>query len=103
MSNNKLPPEIIDHWPEIFNDVEIKAIPIEYLHAINVHFKDGRTWSIDMKKNKKSSSVEEIENSLQEFFEEYDSLIETVDFSLNTAKVKKDVVLHTKRFLKRRV
>jgi len=99
---NKFPRSIIDHWPEIFNDVEIRAIPIKYLHAINVNFKDGNKWCIEMNKNK-GSTVEELEESLEEFFNEHDDLIESVEFNLNTAKVKKDVQIHTKRFMKRRL
>ena len=36
MPKNKLPPEVIKHWPEIFEDVEIKSIPIEYIHTVHV-------------------------------------------------------------------
>ena len=36
MSNNKLPPEVVDYWPEVFKDVEIKAIPIKYVAGVHV-------------------------------------------------------------------
>lgn len=101
-NSNKLPQEIVNHWPEIFEDVEIKAIPIEYLQGIHVLFKDGRTWAIDMKSRKRGTTLESIEESLDEFFKENDDLIESVEFNINSAKIKKDVELHTKRFLKRR-
>jgi len=98
--NNKLPQEIIDHWPEIFEDVEIKAIPIEYLQGVNVHFKDGRQWNIDLRR-RRGTTLEAVEEILDEFFKEHDELIESVDFNLNTQKVKKDVQERTKRFMKR--
>ena len=50
MPKNKLPPEVISQWPEIFSDVEIKAVPIEYIHYAHVHFHDGKIWQIDIDK-----------------------------------------------------
>ena len=69
MSKNKLPPEVIKHWPEIFEDVEIKAVPIEYIHTVHVHFHDGKIWEIDMDKQsvKGSPDISAIESSLEHF------------------------------------
>ena len=50
MPKNKLPPEVVEHWPEIFEDVEITAVPIEYIHSVHVYFNDGKIWQIDMDK-----------------------------------------------------
>ena len=50
MPKNKLPDEVIKQWPEVFKDVEIKAVPIEYIHNIHVYFHDGKVWQIDMAK-----------------------------------------------------
>lgn len=97
--NNKLPPEIVNHWPEVFEHVEIKAIPLEYLDSIDVHFYDGKVWNIDLKDDKSAESLEE---TLQTFFNEYDDVIKSVDFSLNTAKVKQDVQARTRSFMKKR-
>lgn len=96
---NKLPPEIVEHWPEVLEDVEIKAVPIEYLDAINVYFHDGKVWTIDLKDE---SSTSNLENTLESFFDEYDDAIKRVDFSINTAKVKKDIQARTRSFMKRR-
>lgn len=96
---NKLPPEIVNHWPEVLKDVEIKAVPMEYLDSINVHFHDGKVWAIDLKEDKSTKSLE---NTLQSFFDEYDDAIKRVDFSINTAKVKQDVQARTRSFMKKR-
>lgn len=101
--NTKLPPEVVDHWPEIFSDIEIKAIPIQYIKSINVQFADGKVWVIEV--NNKiitQTNLESVEESLADFFEEYDDVIDTVDFNLNTAKVRKDIETRTKRFMKKR-
>lgn len=101
--NNNLPPEIVDYWPEIFNDIEIKAIPVQYIKSINVQFNDGKVWVIDVNTDSiTQDNFDEIEDSLDLFFEEYDDVIETIDFNLNTAKVKKDIETRTKRFMKKR-
>ena len=101
---NKLPPEVIRHWPEIFNDIEIKAVPIEYIHNIYVYFHDGKVWEIDLDKQSISDadSVSSIEDSLEAFLEQYNEEISHVDFRLDTAKVVEDVKSKTKSFMKKR-
>jgi len=99
---NKLPPEVISHWPEIFGDVEIKAVPIEYIHNVHVYFHDGKVWEIDMDKTGSSGGVDQIESSLETFLEQYNEEISHVDFRLNTTKVVEDVKKRTKSFMKKR-
>ena len=98
--SSKLPPEIVNHWPEVFEDVDIDVVPLEYLDSIRVQFVDGKIWdiSIDTKKNR----IEDLEKSLDELFEQYQDAIENVDFRLNTAKVKEDITKRTQKFLKLR-
>lgn len=101
--NTKLPSEVIDHWPEIFSDIEIKAIPIQYIKSINVQFADGKVWVIEVNNEIiTQTNLESVEESLADFFEEYDEVIDTVDFNLNTKKVRKDIETRTKRFMKKR-
>jgi len=99
---NKLPPEVISHWPEIFGDVEIKAVPIEYIHNVHVYFHDGKVWEIDMDKTGSSGGADQIESSLETFLEQYNEEISHVDFRLNTTKVVEDVKKRTKSFMKKR-
>jgi len=99
-SNKKLPKEVISHWPEVFDDVEINAVPLEYLDSIRVQFNDGKTWDIDI--NTSKNKVKDLEKSLDELFEQYQDHIKTVDFRLNTEKVKRDITTRTKKFLKLR-
>jgi hypothetical protein len=101
---NKLPPEVIEHWPEVFGDIEIKAVPIEYIHSVHVYFHDGKIWQIDIDKQQIASEdgVDQIESSLETFLEQYDEDISHVDFRLNTSKVVKDIKDRTKSFMKKR-
>lgn len=102
MSNGKkLSKDVIAHWPEIFKDIDVHAVPIQYIDTINVTFTDGNTWVIDLD-DKKGITEEEVEMSLEDLFEEYEDTIANVDFTLNTEKVKRDIQARTKRFLKKR-
>lgn len=96
--SDKLPQEIINHWPEIFEDIEIKAVPIEYLESVNVYFENGDIWEIDIH----GPEFNDAEESLNAFFEEYDDTIVKVDFKIDSQRVKSDVVSRVHSFIKKR-
>jgi hypothetical protein len=100
--NNQLPPEVIDHWPEVFSELDVQVVPIEYLHSVRVFFEDGKIWDIDVAKSKQQDMSHELEDTLEALFEEYDEYIVNVDFRLDTARLKKDIQDRTKLFLKKR-
>lgn len=100
MSNGKkLPQEVIDHWPEIFKDVSIEAVPVEYLHSVRITFNDGRIWEVDTNKNPENI---DIELAIEGLMDEYEEEIASVDFRLNTEKVKQDIKKRTNIFMKKR-
>lgn len=100
---SQLNPDVVDQWPEIFDDIEVKAVPIEYLRSIYVYFKDGKVWDIDIDQTKaKSEHPRTLEESIEDLLSEYEDVIDSVDFRLDTEKVKKDIQNRTKRFLKKR-
>lgn len=102
MSNKgKLPPEVIRHWPEVFKDVDVQSIPVDYLDSIRVEFNDGKIWEIELEKDT-DTAKEVLEDSLGTFFEEYSDSIANIDFRLNTHKVITDVKARTKTFMKKR-
>ena len=95
-----LPPEVVNKWPDVFGDVDVRAIPLEYLHSLRVRFNNGKQWDIAVDVNK--HPAKQLEKTLRELFHTYDSSIKHVDFKLDTDRVKKDVQKSTNRFLKRR-
>ena len=100
-----LPPEVISHWPEVFKDVDVQVVPLEYLHSIRVFFVDGKIWDIDMAKTrdlKQNQDSDTLEKTLEGLFEEYEDVITNIDFRLNTKKLKQDITNRTKLFLKKR-
>ena len=74
---DKLPPSIVEQWPEVLKDIEIKAVPAEYLKAVNVTFTDGKVWMIDVHEGLTDDDQSEmpIEDALEEFFAEYNDTI----------------------------
>lgn len=97
---NALPDEVIKLWPDIFEDIEVQAIPIEYLHSITIEFHTGKTWLIEVADNKDPNV--DIEQEIENLFMAYDSEISSVNFKLDTERVKKDISKRTKLFMKKR-
>tara|TARA_B100000780_G_scaffold181109_1_gene127054 strand:+ start:93 stop:398 length:306 start_codon:yes stop_codon:yes gene_type:complete len=98
--NTKLPPDVIDYWPEVFDHIEIKAVPLKYIVSVHVTFTDGKEWNIDIDESKKSSDTY-IEETINTFFKEYNDVISKVDFKLDTPSLVNDVKSQTKTFMKR--
>lgn len=73
-------------------------IPMEYMSTVVVKFIDGKEWEIDITKSQQNDL--DIENILDDFFEEYEDTIDTVDFRLDIKQLKKDIGKRTTKFLK---
>jgi len=101
---DKLPPSIVEQWPEVLKDIEIKAVPAEYLKAVNVTFTDGEVWIIDVHKGLTDDDQSEmlIEDALEEFFAEYNDTIVQVEFQLDAPALISDIKSRTKTFMKKR-
>ena len=99
MPDKRLPQELIDFWPEVFEDIEIDVIPVKYLHSVIITFEDGVTWNVDLTKE---TSEQDIQTALHDLVEEYTDSICNLDFRLDIEKIKKDVSKRTNSFLKKR-
>jgi hypothetical protein len=93
---------IVEQWPEIFEDIVLSAIPLPYLHSVLVTFKDGRHWTVVLKDSDRKSINGEIPKNLYEFFQNQDENIENIDFRIDVEKIKKDVIKNTNKLLKRK-
>jgi hypothetical protein len=100
--DSSLPPEVINHWPEVFKDIDIEVIPLDYLHSVRVFFTDGKVWEIDVVKSKQQTAQANVEKTLEELFREYDEVISNVDFRLDTVRLKNDIQARTRSFMKKR-
>lgn len=101
-SGKILPKDVIEHWPEVFNDVELNVLPIRYLSTVLVNFKDGKTWEIKITAKAKREGWSVFEHSLSELCKNYEDTIDNVDFKLDSAKVRKDIERSTQKFLKKK-
>lgn len=99
--NKKLPPDVIDHWPEIFDEINIDVIPIEYLDSVRIEFEDGKVWDVDVKSSREKPEVD-IESAIEDLLEVYEDVIVNIDFRLDTKKVKQDIKSRTHIFMKKR-
>jgi len=97
---NKLSKDVIAHWPEVFKDIDVHTVPLEYLLSITVRFRDGKQWVIEL--DDKAPKNPDLEYGLESLFREYDDAIDSIDFRLNTHKVRKDIEGRTKTFMKKR-
>ena len=96
--SKRLPDDVIKHWPDVFKDIDIHTIPINYLSSIKVEFKIGRIWEIDC--NAKRETGADLDKSISDLFKQYGDDILHVDFRLNTPKLKRDIEKRTRAFLK---
>lgn len=99
MTNKKLPKEVVDHWPEVFEDVDVEVIPVKYLYSIRITFEDGITWDVSLEKD---SDEKDVEAAIEEVLDEYEDSIASIDFRLDTEKVKRDISKRTHIFMKKR-
>ena len=100
MSKSKLPADVIDYWPEVFEHIEIKAVPVKYISSVHVTFKDGKEWDISIDEEKKASE-HALEDTINTFFKEYNDVITKVEFKLDTPTLVNDVKTRTKTFMRK--
>lgn len=93
---------IVDQWPEIFEDIDLSAVPLPYLHSVLITFKDGKNWHVVLNQEEKNANDGKLPENLYEFFQLHEDRIEHIDFRLDVEKLKKDVIKSTNKFLKRK-
>jgi hypothetical protein len=101
VSKKSLPKDVVDQWPEVFSEVDVKAVPLAYLHSMRIIFNDGKVWDINIASHAKKNGVEDLEEHLQELISTYEESIEHIDFRLDVDRVKKDIIKQTKSFFKK--
>lgn len=100
-AGKSLPKDVIERWPEVFGEITLNVVPLQYLHAVRITFKNSKIWEIDFE-NDSERSWDSFEKQIKEIVAQYEDSIENIDFKLNTDKIKKDITKHTKKFLNNR-
>jgi len=97
-----LPKDVIEHWPEVFNDIKLNVLPIRYLNKVLINFKDGKTWEIKITAKARREGWPLLEKSLSDLCKTYEDSIDNIDFKLDSQRVRKDVESSTQKFLKKK-
>ena len=101
-TGKQLPKDVIDHWPEVFEEIQLNVLPIKYLNSVLINFKDGKTWEVKISAEARKEGWTVFETQLSELVKNYEENIDNVDFKLDTLRVKKDIEKGTQQFLKKK-
>jgi hypothetical protein len=95
----KPPKDLIKQWPEVFADMYMNTMPVEYLESIHLEFANGGIWEIDVKNQVDDYGTDEVTNKLIFAFNEYQEDISKISFKLDVDKLKRDVKSSTRNIL----
>jgi len=101
-SGKTLPKDVVDHWPEIFSEIQLNVLPLKYLNAVLINFKDGKSWEVKISAEARKEGWDVFEKQLSELVKNYEENIDNVDFKLDTIRVRKDIEKGTQQFFKKR-
>lgn len=93
------PQHLVKQWPEVFEDLYMCTLPVEYLNNLEIQFNNGRVWHINIQEQLSLADSEEVAEKLIETFTEYHEEIKAVDFHINVKQLKTDIAKETKKIL----
>lgn len=95
----KPPRHLVKEWPEVFEDLYMNTMPVEYLEYIHLEFSNGRVWQIDIVSQLKESDSNVVATRLINTLSEYRDEITKLDFKVDIERLKKDIVGSTNTLL----
>jgi hypothetical protein len=95
----KPPKDVIQEWPEVFEDIYMSTIPILYMHSVELEFEDGRVWEFDISEQLESEDADDVAEKLVGVFQEFRDEISNIFFKVDVEKLKTDITTSTKLFL----
>ena len=98
----RLPKDVVDCWPEVFGEVKLNVLPLRYLHAVLITFKDGKVWEVKISKEDHIKGWESLEETISQLYKSYESRIDNIDFRLDTQSIRKDIERGTQKFLRKK-
>lgn len=93
--------DLIESWPEIFGEVKLNVLPLQYMHTVLITFKDGKIWEVKITAKVKKNGMAKFEELFSTLIQSYEISIDNVDFKIDIEKVKKDITKLTDKFLKK--
>ncbi len=85
------PKNLIQEWPEVFEDLYMNTMPVHYLEMLRIEFEDGRVWEINVQEQLSTTHSDILADRLVNTFQEYQDEIKKIDFKINVDKLKTDV------------
>jgi hypothetical protein len=95
----KVPTNLVNEWPEIFEDMWMSTMPLNYLHTLQIEFTNGRVWEINIKEQLAKVESEILSKKLLETFKEYQDSIKKINFHMDVIRLKDDISNLTKDIL----
>jgi len=94
------PPEnLVDKWPEVFEDTYINTLPVAYLERIVIEFTDGKVWAIDVEFNRTTKNETELARLIHATVLEHKETIKKIDFRIDIDRLKTDITNKSKKLL----
>lgn len=95
-------PEFIRQWEHIIDDVDKQKIPIEFIKKLVIKMQGKRQQTINIKKFlDQGLEPEQVEEAVSRKLQEYDDMIQSVEFVLNIESIAETVQPETNRLLKK--
>lgn len=96
----KSPQHLVKEWPEIFEDLYMNTMPVNYIRSLKLEFKNGRIWEIDVKEQLKEINPDVVSIRILDTFSEYKDEIVKINFDIDIDRLKKDIKESTDHFFK---
>ena len=87
----KPPKNLGEKLPEVFEDLYMNTMPVEYLHSIRLEFENGRVWEIDIQEHAHVVQSQTIADKLMHMLHEYSEEINRIDFQIDINRLKQDI------------
>jgi hypothetical protein len=100
--SDETPPDSDLHsrWENILAELDIQSVPVHLLRSITMTMVDGTEKNFAIAEFfKQGLNSKEIESLLENFIDENDESIDTLDFHLNIEALSEEVTKKTKRLL----
>lgn len=95
-SSFESPIHLVSEWHEVFENLYINSLPIDYIETVKIEFSNGSLWEIDIS-SQISISSNTAKSNILETFKEYQTDISSLNFTVNIDKLKKDISEKTKK------
>jgi hypothetical protein len=92
----KPPSYLVKEWPEVFEDLYMSTMPVEYLHSIRLEFKNGRIWEINVTDQINKIHSQQLADNLVQSLLDCATDVKKIEFNVDVNKLKNDSKIFSK-------